>query len=170
MSRAFSSGPALSPRGVICTRQDGQSKHTLGRPTGVAVSGDLIFVADVQNGKVYRMHLDGTQREAFACTEIWEPYGLAVGTTAAGNRLLFCADSHRHRIVTFVESSPGSEYMCWGEHGEDAGSFDHPRGLAVRTYLPTYLLTYLPTYLLTCLPTYLLTYLLAYLLTYLLTD
>ena len=58
---------------------------------------------------------------------LWGPYGLAVGESEAGTRLLFASDSNHNRIVAFDAERLRFQFTFSG--GGDA-QLDRPRGLA----------------------------------------
>ena len=120
----------------------------LRRPTGLALSHGVLYIADAELSAVQRYHLDGEggRVERLAATLKWSPYGLALGTihrdSPPSSRQLLCvADSRFHRLVALrVEQASATEGRQFvdeleyhvGEHGDGSQpyQFDHPRGVA----------------------------------------
>ena len=125
-------------------------------PYGVALTGDVVLIADADNGRILRYRLDGSALPAWKAGLV-APRGLAVGPDGT----VYVADAGRWRIETF--SADGEDTGGWwapdphgvavgpddvvyvatddfgrlkwfSARGEYAGSlrdFDDPRGVAV---------------------------------------
>jgi sugar lactone lactonase YvrE len=93
---------------------------------GLAVSGNLLFVADSFNDRIQRFNLDGSGgAEIVSPGRLAHPRGLAVN----GQRLLVADDKH-HRIVVF---DTGGRYLSTFARGPGArpGQLNAPFGIAV---------------------------------------
>ncbi len=91
---------------------------------GLAVSGDVVYVADTGNDRIQRFSLDGGHgAEIVAPGTLANPRGIAV----RGTRLLVADDQH-HRVVVF--DTGGHLLKVVGSSGSGPGQLNFPYGVA----------------------------------------
>jgi 3-phytase len=74
----------------------GEAPGTFGRPNGVAVAGDLVFVVERDHARVQALRLPGfTPLAAFGSDVLERPYGIAVLPLGGGRYRLFVTDDYR---------------------------------------------------------------------------
>ncbi|HRP95092.1 MAG TPA: NHL repeat-containing protein [Rhodocyclaceae bacterium] len=98
-------------------------------PTGIAVVGDEVFVADSRNGRIQVFDREGRFRRAFgtpgsAPGELGRPMNLTVH-----DGRLFVAEYFNDRIQVF--GLHGTPLALIGRRGSGPGEFDAPGGVAV---------------------------------------
>jgi DNA-binding beta-propeller fold protein YncE len=98
-------------------------------PTGIAISGDDIFIADSRNGRIQVFDLEGRFRRAFGTRgagvgELDRPMNL----TIQGNEL-YVPEYFNDRIQVF--GLDGTPIRIIGEAGDGPGQFNAPGGIAV---------------------------------------
>ena len=96
-------------------------------PTGIAVAGDEVFVADARNDRIQVFDLDGRFKRQFgqpgqALGELGRPMNLSV----AGDRL-YVSEYFNDRVQIF--SLDGTPERTIGESGEGPAQFDAPGGV-----------------------------------------
>lgn len=98
-------------------------------PTGIAVAGDEVFVADARNGRIQVFDLDGNFKRAFGSP------GKAVGQLGRPMNLtfrndeLFVPEYFNDRIQVFARD--GTPKRVIGRAGSEPGAFNAPGGVAV---------------------------------------
>ena len=95
----------------------------LNQPCGIAVSGDVVIVADTWNHRVVLFSKDGKELAAFG-RGCYGPRGIAVD----GGGDIYLADTGNGIIRKFDRS--GNELAAWGK-GEGPGALEGPIGVAV---------------------------------------
>ena len=91
---------------------------------GLAVSGDIVYVADTGNDRVQRFTLDGGHgAEIVPPGQLANPRGIAVRGTR-----LFVADDQHHRLVVF--DTGGHLLRAVGQNGSGPGQLNFPYGVA----------------------------------------
>ncbi|MFQ5764357.1 MAG: NHL repeat-containing protein [Rhodospirillales bacterium] len=98
-------------------------------PTGIAVAGDEVFVADARNGRIQVFDLDGNFKRQFGRPgdgpgELGRPMNLAVAGDA-----LYVPEYFNDRIQVF--GLDGTPRRIIGGAGEGPGRFRAPGGVAV---------------------------------------
>lgn len=93
-------------------------------PTGIAVSGEEIFVADARNARIQVFDRDGRFRRQFGVPELGRPMNLATAKDE-----LYVADFWNDRIQVF--GLDGRWHRAIGRAGSGPGEFDAPGGVAV---------------------------------------
>ena len=105
-------------------RFGGGSGNTAAAGGGLAVSGDIVYVADTGNDRVQRFTLDGGHgAEIVAPGQLANPRGIAVRGTR-----LFVADDQHHRLVVF--DTGGHLLRAVGQNGSGPGQLNFPYGVA----------------------------------------
>ncbi len=95
-------------------------------PSGLAATGEALYVADAELGAVFRLGADGTPQAVIGQGVLRRPTGLA--REAAGGRL-FVADTYAHDVKVF--GADGRLERTIGRRGEGAGEFNYPTHLAL---------------------------------------
>lgn len=100
-------------------------------PTGIAISGDEIFIADSRNGRIQVFDIEGRFRRTFGTTgdgagELDRPMNL----TIQGDEL-YVPEYFNDRIQVF--DLDGTPIRVIGEAGDGRGQFNAPGGVAVGT-------------------------------------
>ena len=91
---------------------------------GLAVSGDVVYVADTGNDRIQRFTLDGGHgAEIVPPGQLANPRGIAVRGTR-----LFVADDQHHRLVVF--DTGGHLLRAVGQNGSGPGQLNFPYGVA----------------------------------------
>ena len=116
-----------SPRGpgyafVAAWGGKGDAPGRFRDPTGIAVAGGEVFVADARNGRIQVFDTDGVFRRAFG------KLGRPMNLTAAGDEL-YVADYWNDRIEVF--GLDGAYRRGIGRAGRSPGELDAPGGVAV---------------------------------------
>ena len=98
-------------------------------PTGIAVSGNAVFVADSRNGRIQVFDLDGNFKRLFgrpgkALGELGRPMNI----TIAGGEL-YVAEYFNDRVQVFALD--GRPLRAIGSAGVGPGQFKAPGGVAV---------------------------------------
>jgi DNA-binding beta-propeller fold protein YncE len=99
--------------------------ETLQSPIGIAVTGTHIYVADSEQGKVFKLGLDGQFVSSFGEETLLRPTGLALN---ADESEIFVADTEAQCIRVFDPA--GNLIRTIGSHGSDSGEFNRPTFLA----------------------------------------
>lgn len=94
----------------------------LNRPSGIAIAGNAVYVADRDNQRVQVFTTDGQLVSAFAT--IGQPSAIAVR-----NGLVYLTDIAGHRVLVY--NSAGAYIRQWGQYGSVYGEFFSPAGIAV---------------------------------------
>ena len=105
----------------------GEGPGQFNDPTGIAVAGGEVFVADARNGRIQVFDLDGRFKRQFgqpgqALGELGRPMNLSV----AGDRL-YVPEYFNDRVQIF--SLDGTPERTIGESGEGPAQFDAPGGV-----------------------------------------
>ncbi len=120
--------PAAQEPGYTFVKAWGERGDGVGQfrdPTGIAVAGDEVFVADSRNARIQVFDLDGNFKRAFAqAGELGRPMNLAVH----GGEL-YVADYFKDRIQIF--GLDGLARRSIGTAGRGPGQFNAPGGVAV---------------------------------------
>jgi DNA-binding beta-propeller fold protein YncE len=97
-------------------------------PLGIAVDGgNVIYVADAQQGRVFGYDRNGTLLMSFGKTgDLAHPTGIAVDKRR--NRI-YIADSHAHRVKTFT--TLGDRLFDLGDDGKTDQQIKSPTGIAL---------------------------------------
>ncbi|MBI5635044.1 MAG: 6-bladed beta-propeller [Nitrospirae bacterium] len=96
-------------------------------PTGIAISGERLFVGDVARKKVYGLDIrSGKVILEMGRQELDSPAGLAVDEK---RKRLVVADARKHKI--FVYSTDGILLFSFGTSGSNPGEFVIPYAVAV---------------------------------------
>lgn len=98
-------------------------------PTGIAVAGDEVFVADARNSRIQVFDLDGNFKRAFGSPgkelgQLGRPMNLAFR-----NDELFVPEYFNDRIQVFARD--GTPRRVIGRPGSEPGAFNAPGGVAV---------------------------------------
>jgi len=98
-------------------------------PTGLAVAGDEIFVADARNGRIQVFDFDGTFKRMFGRPgdgpgELGRPMNLTIH-----NGELYVPEYFNDRIQVFSLDGTSKEFI--GGKGDGPGEFNAPGGVAV---------------------------------------
>lgn len=105
-------------------------------PTGIAVAGAEVFVADSRNNRIQAFDRDGTflhkwggpfAMNIFGSFNGWFATVTGVHVDSAGN--VFAADFYNHRVQKF--SADGTFLTRFGTQGAGQGQFDHAIAVAV---------------------------------------
>lgn len=102
----------------------------LERPTGVAISGDRLYVVDPPRHAVVGFSLDGREVVRFGVRGEGEAelnFPTAIAATAEGN--LMVVDALNFRVVAF--SPEGRALAVFGQRGEEPGRLGRPKGIAL---------------------------------------
>lgn len=104
--------------------------NNIGRPSGLAVSGDTLLVADSQLHCVSRFSLSGEHLSSFGRRGAGEGefnFPTHISTTAAGEVLV--TDAMNHRVQVF--DAQGKFLHTLGQAGDGPGTFSRPKGVAM---------------------------------------
>jgi YYY domain-containing protein len=125
---------------LVFLTQDGQVLRSIGgegqglgqfiEPVGLAVIGDLLFVADVGNQRIQVLGPDFTVRAEFPVLGWEDQVGTEAYLAADSKGSLWLSDSGQHRIEKF--SIEGKLLGIYGPSCQPAGNLNHARGLAWR--------------------------------------
>ncbi|MBU1753915.1 SMP-30/gluconolactonase/LRE family protein, partial [bacterium] len=105
---------------------------TFGSPSGIAVNGSYVYIADTNNSQIQRLTIEGG-----TCTDKWGSSGSSTGILnfaqamamdANGN--IFVADTLNHCIQKFDQLA-GTFTLKWGGFGSSTGMFNSPQGIAI---------------------------------------
>jgi DNA-binding beta-propeller fold protein YncE len=99
-------------------------------PSGVAASGDSLYVSDTENQRVQRFSSSGVWQmtwggQGSGSGQLHYPWGMAAGPGG----YVYVADTTNDRIQRF--RGDGSSPLPWGSLGSGNGQFDTPYGVAV---------------------------------------
>lgn len=97
-------------------------------PTGIAIAGEEVFVADARNGRIQVFGRDGVYRREFGGGEGPEALGRPMNLAIAGDTL-YVADYWHDRIAVF--GLDGTFLRTVGGPGSGGGEFRAPGGVAV---------------------------------------
>lgn len=104
--------------------------NNLGRPSGVAVSSDVLFVADSQQHRISRYSLSGEYISSFGrrgAAEGEMNFPTHIWVSPRGEVLV--TDSMNHRVLAF--DSTGKFINTVGGLGDGPGLFSRPKGIAL---------------------------------------
>jgi sugar lactone lactonase YvrE len=93
-------------------------------PAGIATSADEIWVADADQGRVFRLNPSGNPIAEVGAGLLKRPTGVA---RDAGGGRWFVADAGEHDIKVFDDG--GRLLERWGRKGDEAGEFNAPTHL-----------------------------------------
>ncbi len=93
-------------------------------PTGIALSGNEVFVSDSRNGRIQVFDFEGRFKRAFGQGILGRPMNLAYQ-----NGVLYVADFWHDKLWLF--GVDGKLQRAIGRSGQGAGEFDSPAGVAV---------------------------------------
>lgn len=96
-------------------------------PTGIAVAGDRVFVADARNSRIQVFSVEGVFLYAFPEAGDAITLGRPMNLDISGNHL-FVADYDRDEAVVFTLD--GDFVRAFGASGEAEGLLDSPSGIA----------------------------------------
>jgi len=101
-----------------------------GTLTGIAVSGNRLFVADFTHHCIRVLDMEGKQERQFGSGgsgngQFNAPVGVAIA-----DQLLYVCDSYNSRVQVF--ELDGTWVRSWGSRGTGEGQFDFPAGIAVQ--------------------------------------
>lgn len=103
------------------------SRTGLKSPRDVAVSGDVVYVADTLNKQVVRLRAsDGGVVDVFGGTSLHLPSGVAV----EGDGEVWVSDSNWNRMVKFA--ADGTFREAFGGFGTSHGKFNNPTRVEIR--------------------------------------
>ena len=99
-------------------------------PTGIAVTGNVLYVAEYEGNRIQKMTLDGEFLGAFGSEgseegQLWNPWGLCVGP----NQKIYIAEFGNNRIQVFDNDSERFTYIIDGNISGD-GCFQCPRDVS----------------------------------------
>lgn len=99
------------------------------QPTGIAVDGRYVFVADSQANTISRIDLQGGARESWGGTGRREgQFRMPLGLACREGKV-YVADHDNDRVQIFTLD--GLFVRQWGTSGGEAGHLSHPDVLAV---------------------------------------
>ena len=101
---------------------NGASRANLYHPMGLAWGNGFLYVADAEDEAVKKMREDGS------LVSEWRGFKRPVDVATAADSV-YVADFLADRIVKL--RTDGTLIVQWGRHGNRAGEFDAPSGLAV---------------------------------------
>ncbi len=109
----------------------GEGNSQFNDPTGLAISGNEVFVSDARNGRIQVFDLDGKFIRKFGTPgdqpgQLGRPMNLAIA-----NNEVFVPEYFNDRIQVF--SLAGKSKRIIGSKGSGPGQFDAPGGVAVAT-------------------------------------
>jgi DNA-binding beta-propeller fold protein YncE len=116
-------------RFVATWGEKGVSPGQFNEPTGIAVAGEEVFVADARNGRIQVFDLSGRFRRTFGRSDqgsggLGRPMNMAVAKDA-----LYIADYWHDRVLVF--GLDGAPRPGFGAAGTGPGQFNAPGGVAV---------------------------------------
>ena len=94
-------------------------------PTGIAISGDAVYVADSSNNRIQRFTLGGKFVWQSQAGHLSAPGGLAIF-----NKQVYAADTNGQRVSVF-NAETGSFVRSFGDAGTDYNQLRSPIGIAV---------------------------------------
>ncbi len=99
-------------------------------PSGIAISGGAVYVADLNNGRVEEFSTSGEYIAKFGTNgsgagELQQPHG--IGVDSSGN--LYVADSANNRVEEFTAA--GTYIGTFGSEGTGSGRFKEPADVAL---------------------------------------
>jgi len=110
--------------------ETGSAPGQLDRPSGLAISGDVIYVSDSRNNRVQKFSLDGQFQSSFGEAgtgpgQFNMPWG--IGLDRDGN--IYVTDWRNDRVQQFNES--GEWLASFGTSGDGVGQFNRPNSVCV---------------------------------------
>lgn len=111
--------------------QHGTNAGEINRPYGIAVSGETVYVAQLDTPRVQAFDTNGNFIAVILDNDNPGEAGHFVPTAlAAGkNGELYIADVYQHRII--ILDDQGQYTGSIGNYGKEPGTFSYPNGLAV---------------------------------------
>lgn len=113
---------------VAAWGRPGSGPGQFNQPTGIAVSGDRVFVSDARNGRIQVFDRSGRFRYQFGRSSDDTALGRPMNLTVAGDEL-YVADYWTSRVAVY--GLDGTLHRLIGREGRGPGAFNSPGGVAV---------------------------------------
>lgn len=110
--------------------QLGQAPGQLSDPTGIAINGDYLYVAEAGNQRVSVFDLNGKFVNFLIREKVLAKLGGMVpsGISISPQGVILVTDIFKHRIIGFTQD--GYKLFAFGKPGQEAGSLAYPNDVA----------------------------------------